>query len=495
MPRFGQAAGQRTGGRRGQMYIKTFSDPLTYMRWLWENPKATTVFYDEHFILAEKFSFPCADGMDEYAHCLGCTWPVGDETLTEPEDRRNDVGWRVRSRPTKYVSPVLYLKGEKVYLELRKIGIKFYKAMQEQWNLLTTITATDGAVQKTGDGNWNETGYTWTPTSAPFDREYQAGGVTHTTAEFRALYAQCADGFNSPPGSDANTAAFDIWWAGNAALGIPDIPAMLGAKYEEALAKYPVTPEELEYRAAVRVAGDEARATGSPVMAPAPPVNTGPLVPPQAYAAPSQPPVPPQPPAGEADPWSSPPPIVEPAAGYAPPQAPVTAVAPPTQAPAFAAGSAVAAAAPQVAEMSQMAAALTAKGVTYPIDITPDQMRNLYAMWYPGQPITQAPPPAPPVAPPVQPPAQPPVPPQQAPPQQPPAPPQPPAAPPAQAPPAAPAVVDETMTGDPKENIEHLDNSSTPAVRKWCRDNGVQFPEGTPRSVLISLAKKAVTGF
>lgn len=176
MVTFGKPAAERKAARisrAGTFWMKTFRDPETKVRFLWDDPENNWIEYREHFDRTAKMSYPCAraEGAET---CIGCD---------HPEEAVQKAG-------SKWAFPVL---DDRDYVQVYKIGVKFWKALIGQHRLFGTLTDRDYAVMKMGE-DFNEITYQAVPVSQPFERTPQ--------------------------------------------IAIPDIGELLKAKYVEAMAVY-----------------------------------------------------------------------------------------------------------------------------------------------------------------------------------------------------------------------------------------------------------------
>lgn len=431
MPKFGQPAGQRTVNRNKALYISNFKDAATVTRFLWEDPDTTWYTYPEHYDFQLKLSFPCVKQHPDFPFCLGCTMPVVDETLDDPDERRKDHGWTVRRISTRFVVPTLNERG---FITLRKVSGTFKDQMAGHWKVMHSITNSDWTISRTGDGF--DVKFTASPTGAPEVRKY--------TDELRNLYLAVQAGMHNVGDTALYEEAWAQWNAGNAEVGVPNgdaLDAILGQKYLEAINKYEVPDEELARRAQIRAAAEASRGEGGADASFSPPIGTG--VPPAAAA-----------------------PVQQAATVETADQG-------------------------ALAELGRLSADLQAWGVPFPMDANLEQMRLLHGTFAasrtpaPVQPAVTAPA-APPVAVPEQPAAA--VAPT-------PAPAAPAAAPaaPYEPQPPAPGTPTPPPTGDAE--IPPFEEWSTPDVRDWLNDHQVPWTKIMPRSQLLTLARQSITGF
>lgn len=514
MPNFGRSGAQRTAervGRDSNLFIKTFKEPQTVIRPLWEDPDRTWHNYATHYIKSLNVSIPCAK-REGYPTCLGCDQPA-DESLSE-EERKEDPTWRSKKASPKWVFPAL---NDKDYLTLYQVGWEHFSAWKALYDGLHTITATDFLVTRSGT-SFNDTSYTPMPVGTPGERKM--------VMRLRQLYAEVQDGLNSTPGEEAHTAALTRWTAGNLEAGIPNIGAIIGRRYVELLEKFGTneTEEAARNQAAAVAQGQSKDAVthlkAQAMVGGAPSSTERPA--PAAAAAPS-------PIIGSGDPtayllgklheWSV---VVPPGLTvdqlqllhdtYAPMHAPAPAAAAP---------------APQKTEEEQLTETLTGWGVQIPPGVTVGILRGLhatYAPMYQQQATPAAAAPEPQTAAWDQQPAQdwtqPPPAGQESTGQpgsmfigQVPAPGQAFAAPEAAA--MAPSPVAAAVAAPPAAEAEpgvqeraNVENGGvtpdgtpdfrsweTPDVEDWLKNKGIEFPPRAPRSVKLSLAERAAIGY
>lgn len=242
MPSFGKTSAQRTIDRanRQSAFLKTFPTPAqgqsqsrTEGVMLWEDPGHTFFEYEEHFDKGRNRSYPCAIRSAGLFTCVGCEVPV-NEDITDKEERRRDIGgWAIRSLSSRYVFPLVNDKG---YIDLYKIGFRFWELLSAKWVTIGSLTATHGVFTRIGT-DFNNTQYDWTPLGTPTSD-------MDIVNKFRALYDQVAPGYSQEPTTEAYQAAAAQWWDGSIALGVPNIGDILQAQYDEQVPFYGSSVEE-----------------------------------------------------------------------------------------------------------------------------------------------------------------------------------------------------------------------------------------------------------
>lgn len=144
-----------SGGPGGhQHYIKTFREKRNPVTFLLDDPANEFIEIREHWDNRNQLSYPCAieEGADG---CIGCSFPVKDESLTDAYIKENwtgddttmaqardkrakqDPGWSVRQTSGKWLFPAIDEQG---YTNIYKIGYKAWETLKEIYEELGTIT-------------------------------------------------------------------------------------------------------------------------------------------------------------------------------------------------------------------------------------------------------------------------------------------------------------------------------------------------------------------